>query len=528
MRDFHFPGRSAVHAMNGMAATSHPLASLHAIETLRDGGNAVDAAIAASAVLAVVEPQSTGIGGDCFALFCPKGSSQVIAFNGSGRSPKAATLERFLALGLKNIAADSVHSVTMPGAIDAWTRLHADHGRLEFARLLKPAIEYARHGYPVYARVRHDWLEAAELLRSREPSRAVFLPNDRVPAEGDIHYQPKLADTLATIASQGARGFYDGSVAEAMTATLKEHGGLHTVEDFAEVRGEYVEPVSTNYRGFDIHQVPPNTQGVTALVMLNILEGYELANLAPLSAERVHLEIEAGRIAFDMRNRYIADPQCMDVPLKQLLSKKWSGQLRAKLSPDRAMPAVSDLGLSKADTIYVCVVDKDLNAISFINSIFDSFGCGILCPTTGVVFQNRGMSFNLDDRHPNCIGPSKKPMHTLMPGMMTRGERVEMPFGVMGGDFQPFGHCHVVSNILDFGLDVQEALDMPRVFPFGEEVEIERNLPPETIKGLFERGHRLRLVATPHGGGQAIHIDRKRGLLTGGSDPRKDGCALGF
>ncbi|MEJ2123010.1 MAG: gamma-glutamyltransferase, partial [Alphaproteobacteria bacterium] len=292
MRDFHFPGRSAVHAMNGMAATSHPLASLHAIETLRDGGNAVDAAIAASAVLAVVEPQSTGIGGDCFALFCPKGSSQVIAFNGSGRSPKAATLERLLALGLKNIAADSVHSVTMPGAIDAWTQLHADHGRLEFARLLKPAIEYARHGYPVYARVRHDWLEAAELLRSREPSRAVFLPNDRVPAEGDLHYQPKLADTLASIANQGARGFYDGSVAEAMTATLKQHGGLHTVEDFAEVRGEYVEPVSTNYRGFDIHQVPPNTQGVTALVMLNILEGYELANLAPLSAERVHLEIE--------------------------------------------------------------------------------------------------------------------------------------------------------------------------------------------------------------------------------------------
>ena len=528
MRDFHFPGRSAVHAQNGMAATSHPLASLSAIEALRDGGNAIDAAIAASAVLAVVEPQSTGIGGDCFALFCPRGSSEVIAFNGSGRSPKAATLERFAALGVTEISANSVHSVTLPGAIDAWTHLHTDHGQLDFARLLKPAIEYARRGYPIYARVRHDWLEAAELLRSREASRAVFLPNNQVPTEGDIHYQPQLADTLATIASQGARGFYDGPVAEAMTATLKQHGGLHTAEDFAAVRGEYVEPICTNYRGFDIHQIPPNTQGVTALVMFNILEGYELAELDPLSAERIHLEVEAGRIAFDMRNRHIADPQWMSVPLKRLLSKEWSELQRSKLSRDRAMSAVSDLRLSKADTIYVCVVDKDLNAISFINSIFDSFGSGILCPITGVMFQNRGTSFNLDHSHPNCIGPGKKPLHTIMPGMMTCRERVEMPFGVMGGDYQPFGHCHVVSNILDYGLDVQEALDMPRVFPSGQEVEIERNLPPETIKGLFERGHSLRLVSTPHGGGQAIRIDHERGLLTGGSDPRKDGCALGF
>jgi len=528
VRDFHFPGRSAVHGQNGMVATSHPLASLSAIEALREGGNAIDAAIVASAVLAVVEPQSTGIGGDCFALFCPRGSSQVIAFNGSGRSPKAATLERFAALGVTEIATDSVHSVTLPGAIDAWTRLHADHGRLEFARLLEPAIEYARHGYPIYARVRYDWLEAAELLRNREASRAVFLPNGRVPAEGDIHRQPRLADTLAAIASQGAPGFYEGPVAEAMSATLKQHGGLHTVEDFAAVRGEYVEPISTNYRGFDIHQIPPNTQGVTALVMLNILEGYELAELDPLSAERIHLEVEAGRIAFDMRNRHIADPECMNVPLKRLLSKKWSEQLRSKMSRDRAMSAVGDLGLSKNDTIYVCVVDRDLNAISFINSIYYSFGSGILCPTTGVMFQNRGTSFNLDPHHPNCIGPGKRPMHTIMPGMMTRGEGVEMPFGVMGGDYQPFGHCHIVSNVLDYGLDVQAALDMPRVFPMDEELEIERNLPAETIKGLFERGHSLRLVASPHGGGQAIRIDRERGLLTGGSDPRKDGCALGF
>lgn len=528
MRDFHLPGRSAVHACNGMAATSHPLATLSAIEALRDGGNAVDAAIAASAVLAVVEPQSTGIGGDCFVLYCPGGTSRVIAFNGSGRSPQAATPERFDALGVTEIAADSVHSVTLPGAIDAWARFHADYGRLEFERLLLPAIEYARDGYPIYARVRYDWLEAAALLGAREASRAVFLPNGRVPAEGDIHHQPQLADTLATIASQGARGFYEGPVAEALTATLKQHGGLHTIEDFAMLGGEYVEPISTNYRGFDIHQIPPNAQGVTALVMLNILEGYALAELDPLCAERMHLEIEAGRIAFDMRNRHIAELQHMNVSLSRLLSKEWSDELRMKLAHDRSMPAVGDLGLTKSDTVYVCVVDRDLNAISFINSIFDSFGSGILCPTTGVMFHNRGSSFTLDPRHPNCIGPGKRPMHTIMPGMMTRGERVEMPFGVMGGDYQPFGHCHLVSNILDHGLDVQEALDAPRVFPRGEEVEIERNLPPATIKGLAERGHRLRVVASPHGGGQAIRIDHQRGLLTGGSDPRKDGCALGI
>lgn len=528
MRDFDFPGRSAVHAQNGMIATSHPLAVQAAIEALREGGSALDAAIVASAVLAVVEPQSTGIGGDCVALISPKGTADVVAFNGSGRSPKAASLDKYAELGIREIAPDSVHAVTMPGAVDAWCRLHADYGRLEFARLLEPAIRYAREGYPVHARVRHDWVEARDLLAAREDSRALFLPNDEVPAEGDIHRQAKLANTLEVIARKGRVGFYEGPVADAMLATLNRHGGFHTVEDFAAVEGDYVDPISTTYRGYDIHQVPPNHQGLTALVMLNVLEGYDLGTFGPLSPERNHLEIEAGRLAFEARNRHIADQSAMSVPVSRLLSKEWAADLRSRISLNHAALEVTNLGLRKSDTVYISVVDKDLNAVSFINSIFDSFGTGILCPSTGVMFHNRGASFNLDADHPNCLGPGKRPMHTLMPGMMTCNARAVMPFGVMGGDYQPFGQCHLVSNILDYGLDVQSALDMPRVFATGLEVEVEKSLPSATIKGLLERGHRLRLVPTPHGGGQAIRIDYERGVLTGGSDPRKDGCALGY
>ncbi len=528
LRDFMVPGRSAVHGQNAMAATSHPFATYAAVKALHDGGNAVDGAIAAAAVLAVVEPQSTGIGGDCFALFCPKGSARVIAYNGSGRSPGAATLARYRELGLDEIATDSVHAVTLPGAIDAWCRLHGDHGSLEFARLLAPAIGYARDGYPVFARVRHDWLQAKDLLAAGQAARATFLPDNQVPGEGDIHYQPQLATTLDIIARDGSKGFYQGPVAEAMQATLGQQGGLHSMEDFAAVAGDYVDAISTNYRGYDIHQIPPNNQGLTALVMLNVLEGFDLNAYPPLSAERTHLEIEAGRLAFEMRNRHMADLSSMTVPMERLLSKQWATDLRARISVDRAMPDISDLGLQKSDTVYLSVVDRDLNAVSFINSVFHSFGSGILCPQTGVMFQNRGASFNLNADHPNCMGPGKRPMHTIMPGMMTKGDRVEMPFGVMGGDYQPFGHCRLITNMVDYGLDVQAALDMPRVFATGQEVEVETSLPAETVQGLKARGHTVRTVESPHGGGQAIHIDHTRGVLTGGSDPRKDGCALGF
>ncbi|HMA14597.1 MAG TPA: gamma-glutamyltransferase, partial [Kiloniellaceae bacterium] len=318
MRDFDFPGRSAVHACNGMAATSHPLATGVAVDVLRNGGSALDAAIAASATLAVVEPQSTGIGGDCFALLCLGGKGEVLGFNGSGRAPAAADLDFFLGQGLREIGATSVHAVTLPGAIDAWTRLHEAHGRLEFARLLAPAVAYARDGYPVHARVRYDWLRAADPLRQNGAARAVFLPEGEVPEEGDLHRQPALAETLAKVAAGGRRAFYEGEIAAAMTATLRAAGGCHTVEDFAAVEGDTVTPISTGYRGIEVHQIPPNNQGLTALIMLNILEGFDLPAWAPLSAARTHLEIEAGRLAFAARNAAIADPGSMTARLEQL------------------------------------------------------------------------------------------------------------------------------------------------------------------------------------------------------------------
>lgn len=528
MRDFHFPGRSAVHAQNGMAATSHPLATQTALQILLDGGNAVDAAIAAAAVLAVVEPQMTGIGGDCFILYSPNGSAEVKAYNGSGRSPKAATLSHYQERGVEKIDPHSIDAVTLPGAVQAWSHVHGDYGSKDFGQLMVPAIGYARDGYPVHGRVYYDWREVTDLLQTREALGNVFMPGGVLPKEGEIHKQEKLAATLQTIADKGPAGFYEGPVAEAMVASLKGYGGLHNLEDFAAVQGNYVTPAATNYRGYDVHQIPPNNQGVTALVMLNILEGFGISELDPVSAARMHLEIEAGRIAFDMRDKYLADMDSMGVTQEALLSKAWAGQLREKISHDRAMKEIGDLGLTTSDTVYMTVVDKDLNAVSLINSVYHAFGSGYLCPTTGVVFQNRGCSFNLDPTHPNCIAPEKRPMHTIMPGMMTRGDKVVMPFGVMGGDYQPYGHARVVSNVVDFGMDVQAAIDMPRVFARGADVDVERSVPAETLKGLAERGHVMKLRNTPLGGGQAIYIDHERGVLTGGSDPRKDGCAIGY
>ncbi|ETX28632.1 gamma-glutamyltransferase [Roseivivax isoporae] len=528
MRDFHFPGRSAVHAVNAMAASSHPLATEAALHVLRDGGSAMDAAIAGSAVMAVVEPQMTGIGGDCFALVAPAGHGAVVAFNGSGRAPAAATPEALAAEGLDAIAIDSVHSVTLPGAIDGWFRLHARFGRLDMARLLAPAIAQARDGYPVHARVAADWRRATGHLARRDATRAAFLPGGRAPAEGDLHRQPALARTLETIARQGPGGFYGGAVAAAMTRTLRTHGGLHTEEDFHGVAGDFVAPLSTGYRGRTVHQVPPNNQGLTALMMLNLLERFDVAALRPGSAARLHLEIETARLAYAMRDRHIAEAGAMQVDPQEILSKDLAATLAARLSPDTAMTDVEPLGLRTSDTVYMTVVDRDGCAVSFINSIFDSFGSGILCPETGVLFQNRGHSFTLDPSHPNVLAPGKRPMHTIMPGMVTEDGRPVLSFGVMGGDYQPIGQARVISALWDHGMGLQEALDMARVFPQDDAVEIERSVTPDAARGLADRGHTLRVATDPLGGAQAILVDHARGILTGASDPRKDGHAAGY
>ncbi|MSP82097.1 MAG: gamma-glutamyltransferase [Alphaproteobacteria bacterium] len=529
MRDFQRPGRSTVLAGNGMAATSHPLATLAALDALRWGGNAVDAAVCAAAVLAVVEPQSTGIGGDCFVLFAPRGSGEIVAYNGSGRAPAAAEVGWYRERGIDAISPNSAHAVTVPGAIEAWARLVSDHGRKGLDDLLQPAITYAEDGYPVHARVAFDWADEVARLAADPNAARIFLPGGAAPKAGDIHRQPELGATLRRIAADGPDGFYRGEVAEDIVGHLRKNGGLHTVADFGKHAGEYVTPIRSSYRGYDVFQCPPNGQGLTVLLMLNLLAGFDLGRMDPLGAERLHLEIEAGRLAYRDRNALIADPAHARVPVAHLLSADYAAGLRDHIRIDRAMTAMPAPGSTAGrDTVYLCVVDSQRNAVSFINSTYWAFGSGLVAPKSGVVLQNRGCGFVLDPNHPNCIAPLKRPFHTIIPGMLVKDGRAIMPFGVMGGSYQPFGHVHLLTNLIDYGMDPQEALDSPRVFHDGTGVIAETGVSDETVAGLARRGHGVARAGEPLGGGQAIQIDWTRGVLTGGSDPRKDGCALGY
>ncbi len=512
-----------------MAATSHPLATAAALDVLQSGGNAMDAAVAACAVQCVVEPQSTGIGGDCFVLYSPKGGADIVAYNGSGRAPGAATTEWFADRGITEIGEHSPHAVTVPGAVDAWCKLLDDHGSKSIGEALGPAIGYAQGGYPVHDRVAVDWQRCAEVLKNDPAAARIYLPGGKAPKPGDIHRQPELAATLETIAAEGREGFYKGPVAEDIVGHLQSLGGAHTLDDFADAAGEYVDPIKTSYHGYDVYQCPPNGQGVIALLMLNILADAGLDKLDPLSPERLHLCIEAGKLAYRDRNAMVADPAFEDVPVDKLLSADYAAELRdqimagqASLKPPAEMPA-------HADTVYLCVVDKDRNAVSFINSLFEGFGSGLVAPETGVLLLNRGYSFNLDPGHPNCIQPKKRPMHTIIPGMLVKDGKAVMPFGVMGGQYQAFGHMYFLTNLFEHGLGLQEAMDLPRLFPtLDGPVEMESTMPADTVAGLQAMGHKTAAAAKPIGGSQAIRIDWDEGTLTGASDPRKDGLALGY
>ena len=532
MRDFQLPGRSPVYATSGMAATSMPAATLTALDVLRAGGNALDAAVAACAVLCVIEPQSTGVGGDCFCLYAPAGAGRVVALNGSGKAPAAATIDWYEANGIAAIDPTSAHAVTIPGAVGAWERLLAAHGRKGLDELLRPAIRFAEDGWPVHPRVASDW--ASEQGRLRHNGARAFLPNDAPPLAGDLFHNRPLAETLRAIARDGARAFYEGPIAADMAATLRAHGGLHTEADFAAgLHGAaFIEPIHATWHGHDVFQCPPNGSGLAALMILGILGDFHSAPDGAMGALRYHRHIEAARLAYRDRNAFIADPDQAAVPVERLLDPAYLGQLRGLIDDSRAMRLLPRAGEAvlpaHSDTIYLCVVDRDGNACSFINSLFQPFGSGILAERSGVMLQNRGFGFVLERGHPNCIAPGKRPMHTIIPGMVTRDGQAVMPYGVMGGHFQPMGHSLFLTNLLEYGLDIQEAIDHPRVLPINGAVQVEHGIPPDLCDRLRRLGHGIEAAERPHGGGQAIWIDRARGCLIGASDPRKDGLALGY
>ena len=530
MRNFELPGRSPVHGVHGMAATSQPLSTQTAIEVLKAGGNALDAAIAACAVQCVVEPQSTGIGGDCFCLYAPEGNDRVIGFNGSGKAPTGATTDWFAANGITELERSSPHSVVVPGAIDAWWQLNRDHGSMPLAELLQPAIGYARDGYPISSRVHRDINKQKVFLQHDQVSFNRFLPGGEAPPVGALHKQPELAATLQRIAAHGRDGFYQGEVAEDIVTHLNSLGGLHTLDDFARAQGDYVTPITTDYRGFTVHECPPNGQGLIALLLLNMMQAHT-ADGEVLSAERMHLEIEACRQAYAARTRYLADPAYADVPIDALLDDAYATRLRNAVDPERATHPTPAIELPHhQDTVYISVVDKDRNTCSFINTLFWPFGSGISSPNTGVILTNRAQGFVLDPKSPNCIAPGKRPLHTIIPGLLTRDGKAVMSFGVMGGEYQSMGHMQFLTRYLDYGMDIQEAQDAPRFMadPFDGSVEVEIGVPETTRQALREKGHNILSAENPIGGSQAIAIDWEQGVLTGGSDPRKDGCAMGY
>lgn len=525
MRDFELPGRSPVLACNGVCATSHPLAAAAAIDILKAGGNAADAAIAGAVLLGLCEPQMTGLGGDCFVLVKPAGSEKVLALNGSGRAPAGLDADTLRARGLTAVPVQGVEAVTVPGAVDAFCTLSERHGRLGLDRVLAPAIHYAEEGVPVAPRVARDWALAADTLQGA--ARQHYLPAGRAPRVGEVFRAPGQAEVMRRIARQGRAAFYEGEVAEDMLAALRALGGTHTAEDFAATACTWGEPVAGTYRGRDLLEHPPNGQGATAILMLNILSHFDLAAVDPFGADRAHLEAEAAKLAYDARDRFIADPD-HTTRLAHMLAPETAVRLAGLIDPSRAMPAAAPLTEAvHRDTVYITVVDRDRMAVSLIYSTYWSFGSGMASDRFGINFQNRGAGFSLSAGHPNEAGGGKRPMHTIIPAMLGEVGRITMPFGVMGGAYQPCGHARVVTNLVDYGMEPQDALDAPRCFAGPEGLQVERGYAPAVAARLAGMGHRVIPAEGPLGGAQAILI-HPSGVLEGASDPRKDGCALGY
>jgi len=550
MNLFQFQSRrSPIHGKGGMVATSQPLATAAGLEILAKGGNAADAAVAAGAALNVTEPTSTGIGGDMFALYYSADTKQVTALNGSGRAPAALTLDRLKQENLSELTPFHAHTVTVPGACQGWFDLIAKHGSLPMSEILAPAIRLADEGFPVAPITALSWQRGAQRQLATGLNGREMTIDGRGPNAGEIFRNPNLARTFKTIAEHGPSAFYQGPIAESIISVIKEAGGCMSVEDLADHVSTWEEPISVDYRGYRVYECPPNGQGITALIALNIWEGFDVASMSSLSTEKLHILIETMRLAFADARWYVADPAFSNIPIKELLSKEYAVERRKLIDPKRATTNPKHGSpVNSSSTVYLSVADKFGNACSFINSNYWGFGTGIIPKGWGFTLQNRGYNFRFDPEHPNCLEPRKRPYHTIIPAMVTRlpspsgrragdeGEVEELyaSYGVMGGFMQPQGHVQVLSALVDDGMDPQAALDQLRFCISVEEedgeVAMEEGIPEETISGLKSMGHPLYSVSgyerAVFGRGQVILRDPESSVLTGGSDPRADGCAM--
>ncbi|MEZ5990330.1 MAG: gamma-glutamyltransferase [Planctomycetota bacterium] len=539
-------GRSEVLARHGMACTSQPLATRIAVRILEQGGSAVDAAIAANAALCLMEPTGCGLGGDLFAIVWDAKGKRLHGYNGSGRSPKGLTLERLrkelAKAGLERIPALGPLPVSVPGCVDGWLALHERFGKLPLADVLAPAIRYAEEGFPVSELIAYYWELNARLLRRYPRFSEVFEPGGRAPAKGDVFRNPQLARTLGGIAAHGRAAFYEGEVAATIARAVAEAGGFLTADDLAAHHGEWVQPVSVTYRGHEVWELPPNGQGLAALQMLRILEGYDLRPVERGTPRWLHLLTEAKKLAFEDRARYYADPAFADVPVEGLLSEAYAARRGALIREDAVLDhcEAGDPRLRDGDTVYLCTADDDGNMVSWIQSNFRGMGSGIVPEGLGFVLQDRGELFALEDGHANVYAPGKRPFHTIIPAFVTRDGAPLLAFGVMGGDMQPQGHVQILVNLLDFGCNLQEAGDLPRLRHIGSseptgiphegagKVLLEPGFAPGVIERLRALGHVVRVTSGGFGGYQAIMRDAGRGVWIGASEARKDGCALGY
>ncbi len=540
MTGLTFATRSEVIAQHGMACTSQPLATQVAIDILKKGGSAVDAAIAADAMLGLVEPTGSGIGGDLFAIVWDAKTQKLYGLNASGRSPKSLTLKYFKDKGIKHIPALGPLPVSVPGCVDGWFELHGKFGKLKMQENLQPAINYAKEGFPVSELIAYYWKRNADRLKEFEGFAEIYMPNGKAPAKGEIFKNPYLANTLELIAKNGRDEFYKGSIAKAIDDYMKRNGGFLSYDDLAVHKSEWIEPVSSSYRGYDVWELPPNGQGIATLQILNILEQYDIKSMGFGSAEYMHLFIEAKKLAFEDRARYYADPDFVKVPYKQLISKEYAKE-RAKLINLNKSARSYDAGvLQTGNTIYLTVADSEGNMVSLIQSNYRGMGSGMTPTGLGFILQDRGEMFSLTEGHPNVYEPGKRPFHTIIPGFITKDGKPYISFGVMGGGMQPQGHAQIVVNLIDFGMNLQEAGDAPRVqhegsseptderMTDGGTVYLESGFDYQQIRKLLEKGHKVSYSLDGYGGYQAIMFDAKNGVYIGASESRKDGQAAGY